>query len=65
MADENALLRGDRPVKANGAFECACIYDFRLGNSVRVIVFTSQELEMKTAARVETRMYEFMRSNKS
>ena len=52
----------------NGAFECGRIYEFRLGNSVRVLVrlvFTSRELEMKTAARVGTRMYEFMRSNNS
>ena len=41
---------------------------FRLVNSVRVLVrlvFTSRELEIKTAARVGTRMYEFMRSNNS
>ena len=43
-------------------------YDLRLGNRVRVLVrlvFTSRGLKMKTAARVGTRMYEFMRSNKS
>ena len=60
----------ERPPKAkpNGAFEFGRIYEFRLGNSVRVLVrlvFTSRELEMKTAARVGTRMYEFMRSNNS
>ena len=41
---------------------------FRLGNSVRMLVrlvFTSRELEINTAARVGTRMCEFMRSNNS
>ena len=61
--------RCDRALsKTNGAFECGRNYEFRLGNSVRVLVrlvFTSRELEMKTAARVGTRMYEFMRSNNS
>ena len=51
----------------NGAFECARNYDFRLGNSVRVLVqlvFTSRGLEMKTAARVGTHIiYEHTRTH--